>query len=146
MRRLLPILLALALTGCGSEQQPRLSAAEFVRRADAVCSTLAVPAYGTVPIERLLVRVAAAGETRYERLRAFRPPEAQAPMAARWLGAQRDLVAAAESYLAALKGDRSEDLQRLSTAFAVAEAKAAGYARRLGVHACDPEAQGTLSP
>jgi hypothetical protein len=119
-------LAVLAVAGCGGtadkRSRPMLSHSEFVARANRVCRETSTHA------DRL------AG------LRRIRPPTADKDLYGHWLAAERDAVAAAKELEHPADEPEGDPVVRLT----IAEGKIAGYARRLGAHACEQPQAGTL--
>jgi hypothetical protein len=115
--------LCLVLAGCGRgerEARPPTRSA-FVADANRICAT---------------------AKTRAERvagLRALRAPAGDEALYARWLQAEEDEVAAAKP-----AGDGSKAEGDPLVLLAIAEGKAAGYARRLGAETCAKRTIGTM--
>jgi len=110
--------LCLALTACGGgkrEVRP-LTRSAFLVAANLIC-TQAVTRSGRVA-----------------RLRALHPPEADVDLFLRWIAAEKHALAAAEE-LAHPSGKTPPEGDPL-VPLAIAEGKAAGYARRLGAKSC----------
>ena len=118
--------LCLVLGACGSaDREPiRSTRAAFLAQANRVCR------------ETTTRRERVAG------LRALRPPRDADELYARWLRAEQDALAAATS----LTGHSRKSTLDPEVAFAIAEGKIIGYARRLGAYACAKSAMGTIRP
>ena len=120
------VLAALAVAGCGGtggkRPGPMLSHSEFVARVNRVCRE--APTYPD--------RVAGLGR--------IRPPAAAKDLYGHWLAAERDALAATKELEHPSGEPEGDPLVPLT----IAEGKIAGYARRLGAHACDQPQAGTL--
>jgi hypothetical protein len=117
---------AVAVAGCGgtvgNRSRPMLSQSEFVARANQIC------------------REASTRADRLAGLRRLRPPAAAKDLYGHWLTAERDALVAAKELEHPTDGAPGDPNVRLT----IAEGKIAGYARRLGAHACDQPQAGTL--
>ena len=122
-RALVAVGLCLVLAGCGSGQYelPPPTRSAFVADANRICAT------ATTRAERV------AG------LRALRAPAGDEALYARWLRAEEDAVAAAKP-----AEDRLKDGGDPLVLLAIAEGKAAGYARRTGAETCAKRIIGTM--
>ena len=122
-------LLAVAvLAGCGGEATRRpastVSASELAAQANRICRTAATQA------------------ERVEALRRLRPPAADKELFARWLGAEREARAAANTLAKPSNAQKDDPLIGLT----IAEGKISGYARRLGAGACIRVQAGRMPP
>jgi hypothetical protein len=120
---LVAVVLCLVTAACGSgaHEAPPPARSAFVADANRICAT---------------------AKTRAERvagLRALRAPAGVEALFARWLGAEKDAVAAAKS-----AGGGSKDKVDPLVLLAIADGKAAGYARRTGAGTCAKRTIGTM--
>jgi hypothetical protein len=118
------VLFCLVLAACGGRERrtPPLSRGAFSAGANAVCTA------------------ARTGVERVQRLRLLRPPVALADLYAQWLRAEADAVAAAKALADHSKWKEGDP----HVVLAIAQGKAAGYARRLGAEACTSRAAGRM--
>ena len=120
------VLAALVVAGCGGtagkRPGPMLSHSEFVARVNRVC------------------REASTHGDRVAGLSRIRPPAAAKDLYGHWLVAERDARAAAKELEDPAHEAKGDPLVPLT----IAEGEIAGYARRLGAHACDQPQAGTL--
>jgi hypothetical protein len=122
-------LAVLVLAGCGQtagggSKRPALSHSEFVAQANRVC------------------REASTRTARIAGLGHIRPPAAAKDLYDHWLNAEREALAAAKELEQPTKKLKGDPLVPLT----IAEGKIAGYARRLGAHACEEPQAGTIPP
>ena len=121
-------LAVLVLAGCGhtagSGSRPALSRSEFVAQANRVCREASTRA----------ARIAGLGR--------IRPPAAAKDLYDHWLAAEREALAAAKELEHPTEKPKGDPLVPLT----IAEGKIAGYARRLGAHACEEPQAGTIPP
>jgi hypothetical protein len=118
--------IVLLAAGCGGAHQatPSLSRSAFVSATDRICAE------------------ATTHGSRLARLRALRPPVADADLFAHWLTAERDARTAAK----ALADHTTSSKLDPDVALAIAEGKIAGYASRLGARTCAKRTIGTMPP
>jgi hypothetical protein len=121
-------LAVLAVAGCGGtagkRSGPMLSRNEFLARVNRVC------------------RKASTHTDRLAGLGGIRSPAAIKDLYGHWLAAERDALAAAKELEHPAEESEGDPIVRLT----IAEGKIAGYARRLGAHACDQPQAGTMQP
>jgi hypothetical protein len=118
--------LAVLLAGCGGggARKPSPSKSAFITEVNRICAQ------------------ARTRTGRLARLRALRPPVGEEDLFGQWLKAERDA-------LEAIRPTRKEPEPPLfdpEVAQTVAEAKIAGYARRLGAETCARRATGRIPP
>lgn len=116
--RLGVVALCLVLAACGTTGQRKRAPtkAAFAASANRICAE------------------AASRKVRVTGLRALRPPQGGEDLYLHWLRAEEDALAAAEAVASPPDEAEGDPLVRL----AIAEGKAAGYARRLGALVCFP--------
>ena len=121
-------LAVLLLAGCGHTagggSKPALSHGEFVAQANQVCRDTSTRT----------ARIAGLGH--------LRPPAAAKDLYGHWLNAEREALAAAKELDHPTEKAKGDPLVPLT----IAEGKIEGYARRLGVHACEEPQAGTIPP
>jgi len=121
-------LAVLALAGCGHTagggSPAVVSHGEFVAQANRVCRDMSTRAGRIAGLSRI------------------RPPAADKDLYADWLAAEREALAAATELENPTDRPEGDPLVPLT----IAEGKVAGYARRLGAHACEEPQAGTIPP
>jgi hypothetical protein len=121
-------LAVVVLAGCGhtagSGSRPALSHSELVAQANNVC------------------RDASTRTARVAGLRRLRPPATAKDLYDHWLQAEREALAAAKELEQPTEKPKGDPLVPLT----IAEGKIAGYAGRLGAHACEEPQAGTIPP
>ncbi len=131
-----------------AEAEPqRLSKAEYVRRADAICAEYDrrleslpdpenVAGIGDVIAEALPIAREGARE-----LRALRPPEAVEPTVQRWLARNDENIDRMEELRDAARAGDTTEVQRIASAAVENERRADALARRVGLQECAREEQ-----
>ena len=145
--------LVLAGFSCdGAERQAdaepqRLSKAEYVRRADAICAeydrrleSLPDPenVAGIADVAAEALPIAREGA---RKLRALRPPEDVEPTVQRWLARNDENIERMEELRDAARAGDTTKVQRIASAAVENERRADALARRIGLQQCAREEQ-----
>ncbi len=134
----------IALTACASGEEERLSRAEFLRQADAICATYA-RRLDAIPEPRTLRDVPAyvergvpLAEEELSELEDLRPPEPLEPEVGRLLDSVRTTIAALERLGEAAASRERDETQTAATEVEEASVRAARLADELGLERCAP--------